>query len=48
VLWGDLIVNLLLRTVKTPTEAEIVKRSAEAAAALLVLHPAPRNARKER
>lgn len=46
-LWGDLIMNLLLRTVKTPTQAEISKRSAEAASALLVLHPAPRDARKD-
>jgi AcrR family transcriptional regulator len=45
-LWGDLIMNLLLRTVKTPTQAEIAKRSAEAASALLQLHPA-RDARKE-
>jgi AcrR family transcriptional regulator len=44
-LWGDLIMNLLLRTVKTPTEAEIARRSAEAASALLVLHPGPRDAR---
>jgi AcrR family transcriptional regulator len=44
-LWGDLILNLLLRTVKTPTDAEIAKRSAEAASALLVLHPVPRGAR---
>ncbi len=46
-LWGDLIMNLLLRTVKAPTEAEIARRSAEAASALLVLHPAPRDARKD-
>ena len=46
-LWGDLIMNLLLRTVKTPTEAEIARRSAEAASALLVLHPAPRDARED-
>ena len=44
-LWGDLIMNLLLRTVKTPTEAEIARRSAEAASALLQLHPAVRDAR---
>ncbi len=46
-LWGDLIMNLLLRIVKTPTEAEIARRSAEAASALLVLHPAPGDAREE-
>ncbi len=40
-LWGDLVLNLLLRTVKTPTPAEIARRSADAASALLVLHPAP-------
>ncbi len=44
-LWGDLILNLLLRTARTPTEAEIAKRSAEAASALLVLHPVARSAR---
>ncbi len=47
-LWGDLIMNLLLRTVKTPTEAEIARRSAEAASALLELHPAARDARRSR
>jgi AcrR family transcriptional regulator len=47
-LWGDLILNLLLRTVKTPTGAEIARRSAEAASALLVLHPVPRGARSDR
>jgi AcrR family transcriptional regulator len=47
-LWGDLIMNLLLRTVKTPGEAEIARRSAEAASALLVLHPAARDARRSR
>ncbi len=47
-LWGDLILNLLLRTVKTPTEAEIARRSAEAASALLVLHPQPSAARRGR
>jgi AcrR family transcriptional regulator len=47
-LWGDLVMNLLLRTVKTPTAAEIARRSAEAASALLVLHPAPRAARSDR
>jgi AcrR family transcriptional regulator len=47
-LWGDLIMNLLLRTVKTPTEPEIARRSAEAASALLELHPAARDARRAR
>ncbi len=42
-LWGDLILNLLLRTVKAPGEGEIARRSADAARALLVLHPAPRD-----
>jgi len=46
-LWGDLIMNLLLRTVKPPTGAEIARRSAEAASALLVLHPARGVARKD-
>lgn len=46
-LWGDLILNLLLRTVEMPTEVGIAKRSAEAASALLVLHPAPSGARKK-
>ncbi len=39
-LWGDLIMNLLLRTAKAPSEREIARRSADAARALLVLHPA--------
>ena len=47
-LWGDLIMNLLLRTVKTPTGAEIARRSAEAASALLALYPAERDARRSR
>jgi AcrR family transcriptional regulator len=47
-LWGDLIMNLLLRTVKTPTEAEIAKRSGEAASAVIALHPGQRDARRER
>jgi AcrR family transcriptional regulator len=38
-LWSDLILNLLLRTAKAPTAAEITARSAGAAAALLELHP---------
>ena len=40
-LWGDLIMNLLLRTVGPPTEQEIARRSADAASALLELHRAP-------
>ncbi|ABC82645.1 TetR/AcrR family transcriptional regulator [Anaeromyxobacter dehalogenans] len=44
-LWGDLAMNLLLRTVKTPNEREIAARSADAARALLALHPAPKRRR---
>lgn len=46
-LWGDLIMNLLLRTVKPPTEEEIAERSAEAASALLKLHRAPLGRRRD-
>jgi AcrR family transcriptional regulator len=46
-LWGDLIMDLLLRTVKTPNQGEIARRSANAARALLVLHPAPRDTGKK-
>jgi AcrR family transcriptional regulator len=46
-LWGDLIMDLLLRTVKTPSQSEIARRSANAARALLVLHPAPRDTGKK-
>ena len=42
-LWGDLAMNLLLRTVKAPNEREIARRSADAARALLALHPAPKS-----
>ena len=45
-LWGDLVMNLLLRIVKPPTEEEIAERSAEAASALLKLHRAPLEHRK--
>ncbi len=46
-LWGDLIMDLLLRTVKAPSQGEIARRSADAARALLVLHPAPRDTGKK-
>jgi AcrR family transcriptional regulator len=37
-LWGDLMVSLLLRTVDTPTPAEVARRAREAATAFLRLH----------
>jgi AcrR family transcriptional regulator len=40
-LWGDLLINLMLRLADTPKEAEIRKRARAAAEALLQLHPAP-------
>ncbi|BDG05038.1 TetR/AcrR family transcriptional regulator [Anaeromyxobacter oryzae] len=46
-LWGDLLLNMLLRTVGRPDEAEIARRSAEAARAMLMLYPAPKRPRKE-
>jgi AcrR family transcriptional regulator len=38
-LWGDLMVSLLLRSVDTPTQEEIARRASEAATAFLHLHP---------
>ncbi len=37
-LWGDLMINLLLRSVETPGAAEIKRRAASAALSLLKLH----------
>lgn len=37
-LWGDLMINLLLRSVETPDPAEIKRRAASAALSLLKLH----------
>ncbi|HEY0814888.1 MAG TPA: TetR/AcrR family transcriptional regulator [Pseudonocardia sp.] len=37
-LWGDLMVSLLLRTVDTPTHVEVVRRARAAATAILQLH----------
>ncbi len=45
-LWGDLVLNMLLRTVDRPGEAEIARRSAEAARAVLTLYPAPKRPRE--
>ncbi|ACG74185.1 transcriptional regulator, TetR family [Anaeromyxobacter sp. K] len=47
-LWADLAMSLLLRTVKTPGEREIARRSAAAARALLALHPSPVRGRARR
>ncbi len=38
-LWGDLMLRLLLRSVDTPTPAEVARRALEAATAFLQLHP---------
>jgi AcrR family transcriptional regulator len=38
-LWGDLMMNLLLRTVEVPGAAELRRRAAHAAQALLALNP---------
>jgi len=38
-LWGDLMMNLLLRTVETPSAAELERRAEHAAKALLLLNP---------
>jgi AcrR family transcriptional regulator len=38
-LWGDLMMNLLLRTVETPSPAELKRRAEYAARALLLLIP---------
>lgn len=38
-LWGDLMINLLLRTVETPTAAELKRRAEHAVSALLRLNP---------
>jgi AcrR family transcriptional regulator len=38
-LWGDLMMNLLLRTVETPTAADLKRRAANAAKSLLLLGP---------
>mgnify|MGYP003778407325 CR=1 FL=1 len=38
-LWGDLMVNLLLRVVDTPGPEEITRRARGAATAFLRLHP---------
>lgn len=38
-LWGDLMMNLLLRTVETPSAADLKRRAAHAARALLLLNP---------
>jgi AcrR family transcriptional regulator len=40
-LWGELQMGLLLRVVEAPPAAEIERRAASAAAALLALHSAP-------
>jgi AcrR family transcriptional regulator len=37
-LWGDLMINLLLRSVETPDPAEIKRRAASAALSLMKLH----------
>ena len=37
-LWGDLMMNLLLRTVETPSAAELKRRAESAARALLLLN----------
>lgn len=39
-LWGELMMNLLLRLVETPTSEEVGERAREAASAFLRLHPA--------
>jgi AcrR family transcriptional regulator len=39
-LWGDLMMNLLLRTVATPGAAELKRRAGRAATAFLRLNPA--------
>ena len=44
-LWGDLLMDLLLQNVKAPSERDIARRSADAASALLALHPAPTDGR---
>jgi len=40
-LWGNLMVNLLLRVADRPTPREIARRAREAAAAFLQLYPQP-------
>jgi len=39
-LWGELVMNLLLRLVETPAPEEVVQRARDAASAFLRLHPA--------
>jgi hypothetical protein len=39
-LWGDLMINLLLRAVETPSATELKRRAEHAARALLLLNPA--------
>ncbi len=41
-LWGDLLLDMLLRTAGRPDEAEIARRSAEAAKDILTLYAAPK------
>ena len=41
-LWRDLMVSLLLGVVKRPSPREIMKRSRDAAAAFLQIHPLPK------
>ncbi|HUB94842.1 MAG TPA: TetR/AcrR family transcriptional regulator C-terminal domain-containing protein, partial [Stellaceae bacterium] len=39
ILWGDLLLRILLKVVKPPTEAEAEERARAAVAALFKLHP---------
>ncbi|MGN6146845.1 MAG: TetR/AcrR family transcriptional regulator [Mesorhizobium sp.] len=41
-LWGELMMNLLLRLVETPTSEEVGERARDAASAFLHLHPTGR------
>ena len=40
-LWGDVMLNLLLRVAEAPSEGEARRRAQAATAAFLLLHPAP-------
>lgn len=45
-LWGDLMMNLLLRLTDTPDPSAIRRRAHEAASAMLQLYPGPGQARR--